>query len=135
MNLALASLNAVAALIALIMANVLARKGPERDTLQTWTCSWVSDPSAVQQGLSSSFTTTCGATRTAFYGIIPLFLLQLALIICAAIGPFLRRRSVYAHGGAVEKGHSLDAYNRQPSWDSRDSSKGAHDVVEPVRGV
>ncbi|KAI9705711.1 MAG: hypothetical protein M1820_005121 [Bogoriella megaspora] len=83
---------AVLTITTIILTASLNNNAPVTDTIQTWTCRW-SDYAATHGGSGASqnnvpndFKKMCTESRFAFYGLIPLFILQVILLFASAVG-------------------------------------------------
>ncbi|RMY99350.1 hypothetical protein D0864_04075 [Hortaea werneckii] len=77
------SLSTVCALVAIAFPATLNAHAPRRDTLRSWTCRWSNTLITQGSGPPAQFDVICRETRFAFYTTIPLFLLQLLLLLLA----------------------------------------------------
>ncbi|KAF2230430.1 hypothetical protein EV356DRAFT_508959 [Viridothelium virens] len=84
--------SAVLTIATIILTAASKSNEPVTDTVQTWTCRWT-DYAKTHGGLGSSqnnvpsnFGSMCTQSRFAFYGLIPIFILQLFLLLASAIG-------------------------------------------------
>ncbi|KAM0713709.1 hypothetical protein Q7P37_010671 [Cladosporium fusiforme] len=68
------------ALPAAVLPLVLNARAPAKDTLQSWTCGWVSRGVGQHDGLPGDFGTVCGESRFATYAPLALLFLHLALL-------------------------------------------------------
>ncbi|KAK5166665.1 uncharacterized protein LTR77_008209 [Saxophila tyrrhenica] len=106
-------LSTIVMMIALIFTTVLNWRAPHRDTLKTWTCRWSNVPRSLYSlGPPEQFHDLCQKTRFAYFSLIPLFILQVALLGLGIWALFSKRPQRSGHR-ELEKGGDYPLSNVQ----------------------
>ncbi|GAB7327363.1 hypothetical protein MBLNU13_g11235t1 [Cladosporium sp. NU13] len=115
-------LSACLALPAATLPLVLNARAPGRDTLQSWTCDWVSQGLNTHDGLPGDFGRVCGESRFATYAPLATLFLHLALLALslAALQKVKSRSSTRADTPGSEDGEKmeLEEYKNFPKEDN-----------------